>query len=138
VNQVKRLQLAEHVPVVLDENGKVQRKPRSGPEKGHARWGGRTKGTANKTNKQMRDLILEAAADVGEDGEGKDGVLGFLRDCARHERVAYLNALVKLVPHQLVARVNTTLTVEHVQYETIEEAREALEKEGIIINQVLQ
>jgi hypothetical protein len=92
----------------------------------------------NKYTAKMRDLILEAAAGVGCDGEGKDGVLGYLKRCAEEERVAFLNALVKLVPPKLHAQIDASATIEHVEYETVEEAKDALAAEGIIIDQVLE
>ena len=55
--------------------------------------------------------------------------MGYLKRCARKETVAYLNAMVKLVPHKLYAQIDHTITLE-VEYETIEEAHDAVEKEG--------
>ncbi len=41
------------------------------------------------------------------------------------------------MPHKLYAQIDHTITLE-VEYETIEVARDALEKEGIVIDQLLQ
>jgi hypothetical protein len=71
-------------------------------------------------------------------GEGKDGVVGYLKRCAEEERVAFLHAIVKLVPPKLHAQIGASATIEHVEYETVEEAKDALAAEGIIIDQVLQ
>jgi hypothetical protein len=134
MKRIERKDARALVPV----NGGNHRQHKGGAPKGHKRYGGRQKGTPNKYNQYMRDAILAAAAKVGSDGRGKDGVDGYLERCARTDCMEYLKAMVKLVPHKLHAIIDHTITLENVHYETVEEAREALEREGVIIDQILQ
>jgi hypothetical protein len=119
------------VPVTGNEPARKRSKQGELPHRG------RKPGSPNKYTAKMRDLILETAEGVGYDGKGKDGVLGYLKRCAEEERVAFLNAMVKLVPPRLHALIDASVTVEH-EYETVEEAKDALAAEGIILDQVLQ
>ena len=130
---VKRYRRKRKALVPVTGNEPVRKKNKQGelPRRG------RKPGSPNKYTAKMRDLILETAAGVGYDGKGKDGVLGYLKRCAEEERVAFLNAMVKLVPPKLHALIDASVTIEH-EYETVEEAKDALAAEGIIIDQVLQ
>jgi len=46
-------------------------------KKGHEKRGGRKRGTPNAFSTDYRKAILEAAHRVGNDGNGKDGVVGY-------------------------------------------------------------
>jgi hypothetical protein len=65
------------------------------------RRGGRKKGTPNKATAALKDAILLAAADVGEDGDGKDGLQGYLRQIARNDFKAYSSLLGRVLPMQI-------------------------------------
>jgi hypothetical protein len=53
-------------------------RPRPGSFKsGHAKLGGRKKGTPNLISADYKRALLEAAYRVGNDGNGKDGVIGY-------------------------------------------------------------
>lgn len=62
---------------------------------------GKAPGTPNKTTRLLKDAILLAAEQVGEDGEGKDGLLGYLKTSAQKERKAFLGLLGKVLPLRL-------------------------------------
>jgi hypothetical protein len=62
---------------------------------------GRAKGTRNKTTIMLKDAILTAATLVGQDGRGKDGLVGYLRMLAVKERAVYARLLEKVLPMQL-------------------------------------
>ena len=130
---VKRYRKKRKALVPVTGNEPVRKKNKQGelPRRG------RKPGSPNKYTAKMRDLILETAEGVGYDGKGKDGMLGYLKRCAEEERVAFLNAMVKLMPPKLHALIDASVTIEH-EYETVEEAKEALAAEGIIIDQLLQ
>lgn len=52
----------------------------------------------NKTTKALKEAILQAAADHGEDDEGKDGLVGYLRKVAREDVKAFSGLLGKVLP----------------------------------------
>jgi hypothetical protein len=73
--------------------------------------GGRQKGTPNKTTATLKDAILLAAGDVGEDGKGRDGLRGYLRGLAATEPKAFSSLLGRVVPMQVVGDGDGPLTV---------------------------
>ena len=52
-------------------------------KKGHKKRGGRQRGTPNKFSAEYKKDILEAAYRIGEDANGKLGLVGYLRWVAR-------------------------------------------------------
>lgn len=67
-------------------------------KKGHIKRGGRKRGAPNLFTPDYRKAILEAAYRIGYDGNGKDGVLGYMRWlCERHPEVCGLKLLAKLL-----------------------------------------
>lgn len=60
--------------------------------------GGRKKGTPNKTTAALKEAILAAAEEVGEDGEGEGGLTGYLRRVARDDVKAFSGLLGKVLP----------------------------------------
>ena len=62
---------------------------------------GRPKGVPNKTTTELKQAILNAANDVGEDGEGKAGLVGYLRTLARSEPKAFSGLLGRVLPLQV-------------------------------------
>ena len=83
---------------------RLRASPRGGeilaPEKGQ-RPGGRKKGVPNKLTTILKDAILLAAEQVGEDGRGKDGLVGYLRKIARTQPKTYAALLGRLLPYQI-------------------------------------
>ena len=66
---------------------------------GHEKRGGRKRGTPNQISAGYRKAILEAAYQFGNDGNGKDGIVGYLKWVAvRHPAIfcAQLGNLVRL------------------------------------------
>lgn len=62
---------------------------------------GRAKGTPNKTTKALKDAILMAAEATGCDGEGKDGLVGYLKHVAASDVKAFSTLLGKVLPMQV-------------------------------------
>lgn len=62
---------------------------------------GRVKGTPNKTTALLKEAILMAAEQVGEDRQGKDGLTGYLKSLARDEPKAFSTLLGKVLPMQV-------------------------------------
>lgn len=59
---------------------------------------GRPKGSANKTTTSLKEAILSAAAEHGEDDMGKDGLTGYLRKVAREDVKAFAGLLGRVLP----------------------------------------
>jgi len=63
---------------------------------------GRKKGTPNKTTAVLKEAILLAAEQVGENGRGKDGLVGYIKRVARKDTKAMAALLGKVLPLQVV------------------------------------
>lgn len=59
---------------------------------------GRPKGSANKTTAALKDAILAAAEAVGSDGEGNEGLVGYLKMVAANDMKAFSGLLGKVLP----------------------------------------
>jgi hypothetical protein len=62
------------------------------------RPGGRQKGTPNKVTASLRDAVIHAAATVGEDGNGKNGLEGYLVRIARKDEKTFAGLLGRVIP----------------------------------------
>lgn len=67
--------------------------------------GGRKKGTSNKATKALKDAIILAAELEGEDGNGKDALVGYCRKVARQDIKAFSSLLGRVLPMQVNAEV---------------------------------
>lgn len=74
---------------------------------GNPKTGGRNKGTRNKTTALLKDAILLAAANVGNElkPNAKDGLVAYLEVQAKENPVAFMGLLGKVLPLQIVADV---------------------------------
>lgn len=63
--------------------------------------GGRCAGTPNKTTRVLREAILTAAEQEGSDGNGADGLTGYLRSIAQSDVKAFAMLLGKVLPMQV-------------------------------------
>lgn len=79
---------------------------------------GRPPGVPNRMTRQLKEAILEAAEGLGEDGKGKDGLVGFLTAQARKaDNRGFMSLLGKVLPMTLAMdpkrplRVLTQVTV---------------------------
>ena len=59
---------------------------------------GRPAGSKNKTTTALKEAILLAGEQVGEDGKGKGGLVGYLRKLATSEPKSYAAILGKTLP----------------------------------------
>jgi hypothetical protein len=75
----------------------------------------------------IKDAILKTVEQVGEDGTGKDGIIGYFRRLAKNDPKSFLALLRSLPPGD---RAQPTDAFE--RYETVEEAEEALREAGIV------
>lgn len=62
---------------------------------------GRPAGTPNKTTALLKDAILKAADEVGEDGAGKGKLTGYLKFLAKGEPKAFASLLGRVLPMQV-------------------------------------
>jgi hypothetical protein len=60
---------------------------------GHRKLGGRKRGTPNALSADYKKAILEAAYRIGEDGNGKDGLVGYLQWIALYHTGVYLTVI---------------------------------------------
>lgn len=88
----------------------------SSSTKGGKRPGaGRKKGVPNRTTTALKDAILKAAEAVGEDGEGKRGLEGYLRTVAKTDIKAFASLLGKVLPLQLATDPDAPLRFEVIE-----------------------
>ncbi|HNB42608.1 MAG TPA: hypothetical protein PLL72_00285 [Burkholderiaceae bacterium] len=73
---------------------------------------GRPAGTLNKTTRALKEAILIAAEQVGEDGKGKHGLVGYLRRVATEDVRAFAGLLGKVLPMQITGAEGRTLAQE--------------------------
>jgi len=59
---------------------------------------GRPKGIPNKTTRTLKEAILYAAAQAGQDGKGKDGLEGFLTFHALANPKSFMSLLGRVLP----------------------------------------
>lgn len=76
--------------------------------------GGRKKGTPNKTTTALKDAILMAAEGVGEDGEGKGGLTGYLRGVAMKDTKAFCGLLGKVLPQTISGDPDSPLMTQEI------------------------
>ena len=94
--------------------------------------GGRQKGTPNKITVQLREAVVLAANIVGSDGQGKDGIIGYLVKQAKMEPRAYMSLLGRVIP----LHIQGHLDHEHRVLKTKEEVREELKRRGVPLTTV--
>jgi hypothetical protein len=112
----------------------IQEKRPPGFQPGHPKYGGRKLGTPNNRGiKAMREWMDEAAHLFGYDGKGAGGQLGFFIRRLEENPDLFFEVMAKLQPRVLQAANEQRLAVD-MNYETAEQAREALAREGIIID----
>ncbi len=64
---------------------------------GHRKLGGRKRGTPNKATKEYREALIEAANQIGSDGKGKEGLVGYLTVIAIYYPKVFARMLCALV-----------------------------------------
>lgn len=99
-------------------------------EKG-GRVGGRTKGAQNKITRILKEALPEALERLGSDGQGKDGLVGWLMQVATKEPVAYLRLLDKLLPHQINGASVSVTATNTTTYSTHEEIVARMKERGL-------
>jgi hypothetical protein len=62
---------------------------------------GRPQGSQNKTTSALKEAILMAAEATGEDGGGKNGLIGYCTFLAKKEPRAFASLLGRVLPMQI-------------------------------------
>src|SRR5439155_19450975 len=91
----------------------------------------RKKGVRNRTSLLLKEAILQAATLVGQDGKGKDGLVGYLKMLAVRERAVYARLLEKVLPMQVDVEDRT------VKMYTAEKAAMRLRERGLPVPPML-
>jgi hypothetical protein len=73
---------------------------------------GRPKGMPNKTTQTLKEAVLQAAELTGQDGQGKEGLVGYLRHVAATNVPAFSSLLGKVLPLQVVGDADNTIYTE--------------------------
>lgn len=102
-------------------------------EVGNKRAAGRPPGSLNKFTVEVKDAVVNAAINVGYDGKGTGGLIGYLQKQAKMEPRAFLSLLARCVPVNLVAKVD----VEHAVL-TPEQVVVKLRERGLPIDQIFK
>lgn len=75
---------------------------------------GRVKGVPNKTTKALKEAIIMAAEQVGEDGKGKEGLVGYLKRVATEDVKAFASLLGRVLPLQLAGDGDKPITIQFI------------------------
>lgn len=101
---------------------KPKRKGNPAFRKGHAmNPAGRPVGAVNKTTRLLKHAIITAAERVGEDGKGKEGLIGYLTRLAKGEAKAFAMLLGKVLPMQITGADDKPLIPEATEAMSIKE-----------------
>jgi len=73
----------------------------------------------------LREAVVLAAEELGSDGRGRDGLLGFLKMVARHDLRAFLGLMARCVP------LNVLPVAEEKVFRSTEEVLDELAARGI-------
>lgn len=80
---------------------------------------GRPPGVANKTTVALKEAILLAAAQSGQDQQGKGGLVGYLRRVADEDVKAFTSILGKVLPFQVTGEGGGPLAFERIVREIV-------------------
>lgn len=62
---------------------------------------GRKKGAQNVLTRVIKEAVVDAAAQIGEDGKGRNGLQGYLKRLALHEPRSFATLLGRIIPIQI-------------------------------------
>ena len=80
---------------------------------------GRKRGTPNKTTAALKEAILLAAEEVGQDGKGKGGLQGYLQHVASSDVKAFSSLLGKVLPLQVTGAGGGPMVFERIVREIV-------------------
>lgn len=97
-------------------------------QRGHAKTGGRQKGTPNRLTAEIKETIIQAFTELGADGRGKEGLKGFIKKIGREDLKTSGMLLRAILPMQVNASISTSVNV---KYKSLQEATEEACKLGL-------
>jgi len=103
-------------------------------EKQRKKTGGRAKGTPNKVTVILKDGIMTAMEELGQDLRGKDGVVGFLKRMAIRKPEQFMRLVEKLLPYQLTGKDGGPMQLVH---QTKEQLVQRMKERGLPVPQSL-
>lgn len=87
-------------------------KPKDGRSRNLPNGGkGRPKGVLNKTTTALKEAILQAAQEVGSDGQGEGGTVGYLKFLAVESPPSFSSLLAKVLPMQVTGADDAPLQI---------------------------
>lgn len=115
---------------------RLRTEPYKGFEKGKPRpeGAGRVKGTKNRMTTLLKEALIMAAECEGDNKEGRDGLVGYLRIVARREPAVFCRMLEKLLPMQVTGADGSPVQLLHT---TPEQVRERFKERGLPLPQSL-
>lgn len=99
------------------------------PKKRQQPSGGSRKGRPNKTTSILKEAIILAAEEVGQDGEGYGGLTGYLRRVALEDVKAFSGLLGKVLPLQIVGDRENPLPVVAMSPEQFEQLAKSIARQ---------
>jgi hypothetical protein len=100
--------------------------PKTAFKKGRAKTGGRQKGQQNRMTREIKEAIIEAAVILGRDGQGMDGLTGYMCRLAEMKNPAlYVSMMRILIPMTLEVK-NAGQT-----FESTDQIRQELRAAGL-------
>lgn len=101
-------------------------------EEGRDKTGGRQKGSVNKTTRILREAIILAAEQLGRDGKGKEGLVGYLKKLGDKHPELFKDLLARVLPMQITGPQEGPIQVTF----TRQEAEDHLRERGVYIEGV--
>lgn len=77
-------------------------------DKGHAKVGGRQRGTPNVMTRELKVAVIVAAHRLGSDLRGKDGLVGYLTRLAKTDTKTFVTLLRAVLPLQANSDVSNS------------------------------
>ena len=96
---------------------------------GHRKLGGRKRGTPNKATREYREALIEVANQIGSDGKGKEGLIGYLTVIAMYHPTVFVRMLGAMIRSGGASEPDEPEPDEPERL-TIEEAKAELRKAG--------
>lgn len=93
---------------------------------------GRKAGIPNRVTTALKEAIILAAAAVGRDGSGKDGLTGYLVRLAKTEPRSFAALLGRVIPLHIVGSVDH----KHRELRTADEVKKELAERGLPIDTI--
>ena len=94
--------------------------------------GDRHKGSKNRIPLLVREAVVIAADELGSDGQGREGLVGWLKNLARRHPTTFAQLLGRLIPMEVAASL--TVEDEPAAILSAEEVRRRLAKRGINVD----